>query len=473
MKKNKITIKYFIIIFILIIGILPMINFYQHVVKYDFNKLFNTDEIQKEINYIFYTYANISLEPHHTIIGKDGFLFLGNAHGNGLHKSQGIFRPQYKDINKFTSGLKEIQNWYEVNDIKFAFILAPSKWSIYKKKLPLWMDYDGMTITDDILKQSYIKNIKILDLRKKLNIEKKKTQVFFRTVSHWNRYGAHFAFDETINYINKLYALNLHKPIYELKDSFIGSGDLTKFLKIKSKLPKHFENAYKFRFNESINQNVCLGKINKVTSDLEKCRNVTNPILRINKKPQYVLNKEAENKKTLLLICDSFCQANSELYNLTFDKIYKIHWSEINGSKLALFIRKIKPDFVIYQVVEREFYNNTYVKKLPSLNLLEKDLIFKSGISKVVVKNNTLSLSGWALYYSRIDSVELHVNDTIYIDKQLHKRPDVLANYKKYYSLNTGFKFEAIVLPNNLDHVKLIFKSEGETIRERIVNIKK
>lgn len=55
---------------------------------------------------------------------------------------------------------------------------------------------------------------------------------------------------------------------------------------------------------------------------------------------------------------------NSQLYNATFKTIWKWHFNQLNGNKLSNFVNKYKPDFVIYQIAERDLYNQNIIKSL-------------------------------------------------------------------------------------------------------------
>ena len=103
----------------------------------------------------------------------------------------------------------------------------------------------------------------------------------------------------------------------------------------------------------------------KKTFILDKCKIVNNPTIKPNKKPSYIINAEADNNETLLLLGDSYMGANSKLYNSTFSKVFRWHDGGLNGKPLSDFILKNKPSIVIYQLVERRLYNNGIVKKLP------------------------------------------------------------------------------------------------------------
>ena len=438
MKNQKRLIKYFIIISILIIGTLPMINLSQYTLKDDFKKLFNTDKIEKYVNYTFYKMFNKSLEQDSVIIGKDGFLFLGNKYGEILHIAQGIYPYNKKDIDNWTNQLKNVQNWYKKRGIKFVVVIAPNKHSIYKDKLPNWVDVSKLTMTDDIFNYSRNKNINILDIRDTI-IKQKVPQLYFSTDTHWNNKGASIAYTETIKYTNKIYDTNYKIPNYSLSISKRAGGDLAGFLKINSLLPDNYETDYPFVFQAE--SNVCHGIINK-EHKLEKCINKRNLYMGINEKDQYMTNSSSMNSDKLLLLCDSFGTANSKLYNETFKTIWKFHYSHISGNELSDFVLKNKPDIVIYQVIERDLYNSSIVKKLSDNKILKSSIhtiehnnngnkIFDISNSKY--KNNRFTIRKKELITTNGDPI-------IILNKLKSKSKLVRINYNLDSSIKTIFQ---------------------------------
>lgn len=446
MKKTYVKlIKYFIIISIIIISILPIYNFYDYAKKYDYSKLFNTDTIEEYINYTVYKLFNRSLVQDSVITGKDDFLFLGNKYKNVLHKTNGIYRPSDKEIDEWTNKLRDLQSWYEDRGIKFVLVIAPNKHTIYREKLPNWMKYSGKTITDDIVKHTNKKNINVLDLRQILINNKKDKTLYMKTDTHWNNVGASIGYDATIAYINNTYRINLAKPTYIIKNKYRDAGDLANFLKIKTLLADDYENVYTFDFG--YDYYVCNGKINRDNNALEKCENVINPYMYINSKPQYMINNNSLNKQKLLWLCDSYAGgdggkvANSQLYNATFQIIWKWHFGQINGSRLSDFINKYKPDFVIYQIVERDLYKQYILKKLPKISVIDsgvpleqKDLIFN--INNPIYeyyKNDRFTIKDKELSVSHKDPI-------IILNKLSSKSKLVTLNYKINSIQNTNFQ---------------------------------
>lgn len=357
----KQSVKYFLIIVISLTVLLPIINISMGVVEnnisFDINKkkLFSTDKSESLINYVVYKVFNKSLVRNSVIAGKDNFLFLGNGFNNVLNKTNGLDRPSKNEIDKWTDKLQCLQQEYENKGIKFIIVIAPNKESIYKDKLPNWMNYNGKTITDDIVESALNKNINMLDLRSLLEKEKYSNNelLYFKTDTHWNIKGASLGFESTIDFINDIYKVNIEKLHYTLQPSFRGGGDLTRFLKIQDLLSSTYDNDFSLIFEKNIE--VCKGNINKESGSLEECTNISNPILDINGQPQYIINKLNPGYK-LLFLGDSFGVASSQLYNASFNTIWKWHYGAINGEMLSKFIDDNKPDIVIYQIIERALY---------------------------------------------------------------------------------------------------------------------
>lgn len=434
MKNKKTVIKYFIIMSIIIIGILPIINFYQYAIKYDFKKLFNTDKVEMYINYAFYKILNKSLEYNKVITGKDDFLFLGNNSAQVLHKTQGIYVYNEKDINNWTKKLKNIQTWYEERGIKFIIVIAPNKHTVYKEKLPRWVEYKEKTITDDILKYSHKNNINILDLRDFLISKKSdKKLLYYKYGTHWNYYGASLGYEKTIEYLNNLYDINIEKLKYNIVDNIQGyDRGLIRYLKLKKSLFNVSENDYTFNLNNKL----CHGNINQNSFKLNECKIINNPIIFPNNEPSYIINKNANNDQTLLLLADSFSGANSQLYNSTFSKIFRWHIKKINGKNLANFTLKQKPNIVIYQIVERGLYNNYIVKKFPNIRIVNYtnsgNKIFDINKNKYDKKNK--------LTISEKEFITRHSDPIIILNKLKTKSKLVRINYNLDSSVKTQFQ---------------------------------
>ncbi|MBE3606440.1 hypothetical protein CCAL13119_05625 [Campylobacter sp. RM13119] len=333
--KNKAYIKYFIIFSIVLIGLLPTYNFYLYAKNYDYKKLFNTDSIEKYVNYGVYILLDRSMNQEQVITGKDGFLFLGNQYNNILHKTNGVYRPTNEEINSWTNKLKDLQKWYEDRGIKFIIVIAPNKHSIYKEKLPNWMQYDGKTITDDIVEYANLKNINILDLRSVLISQKNENYLLYtKHETHWNNIGAGIAYSQTIDFLNKKYNIKLNKIKFTTTEYSRNKSPLGNFMKIGD-LIKVEDDTY--RYSDINMSNILVKDIQKDTLKImnNSVKNIVNTNVYTNDQAKAIFNARSKNNAQLLFLCDSFSATgdfiigNSILYNETFSKTYKFHYNHI------------------------------------------------------------------------------------------------------------------------------------------------
>lgn len=257
--KEKNYVKYFIILSLIFIASLPSYNIYQYFKNFDFKKTFNLDNVEKYINYSVYKIFNKSLEQDKVISGKNKFLFLGNNYENVLHKTNGIFKANQEDLEKYAKQLQDLQNWYKKQNIKLIIALAPNKHSVYKENLPNWMQTNEKTLTDNIVEFLQEKNIEILDLRSFLEAEKKQDLLYYKSDTHWNELGASLAYKKLIAFLNKSQNLNITIPDFSLQKVSRAGGDLSNFLKINTLLRKNYERKYNFNFKE--NFEICKGQI--------------------------------------------------------------------------------------------------------------------------------------------------------------------------------------------------------------------
>jgi len=326
-------------------------------------ELFTTDHIESNINYLAYKVLNISMIKMKTIVGKDGFLFLGNFYESGIDKAQGKYKYNPKELSIWADNLKNIEEWYRARGIEFLLVVAPNKSSIYPDKLPSSIVYKkGQTITDDIVRLAKDKNITLLDIRDILRDHRDDGRLYFKTDTHWNNLGSSIGYQTTIKFLNKKYNKEYKIPRYTMTKVKEGSGDLANFLKIKDILPKDFEINYLFSFKD--NMQICHGYIDPTNFELKACSPTANRVVNIYAQDQYIINKNALNDSKLLLIADSFSTANSMPYNATFATIWKLHQSRLYGKQLASFVEKNQPDIVIYQIVERDLYTQKIIEPL-------------------------------------------------------------------------------------------------------------
>lgn len=352
----------FLITAFVAIAFLPVVNYLKNQDMTATEDWFNTDFVESYVNFAAYKIFNKSTDPMDVIVGKNGFMFLGNKHNKLLYKTIDEYPYSAQQIENWTSNLYQLQQWYEAEGIQFITVIAPNKHSIYPEMLPRWLVPAQINLTDILVQSAKNQSINLLDLRPLLLDSKVQNHelLYWKSDSHWNELGASIGFQATINSVNDIYFNELLVPNYQFEAKPVGAiGGHARFLKIRDLLPNNFETNISTLIEQE--NNVCVGQINEASYVLNPCEMKTRPYLDIHQGPQYSINQQALNQKKVLLLCDSFVMQNSNLYNKTFATIWKHKYNDLKGEKLKAFINKHKPDIVIYQVVERSLFNNSYI----------------------------------------------------------------------------------------------------------------
>ena len=276
----------------------------------------------------------ISPRPEMVLFGKDGFLFynaINDAIYNSYTKRNTVDeRLLENSLNKQFKIKKDLAS----KNIDYIIGFWPNKHTIYPEHLPWNMELQvlkGSNLSDQIVTYFQQNGLKIVDVRKRLLVEKQNQQLFFKFDTHWNSYGAYFAYQEFCIQTTK--ELNLSP--FTLEDfnidySKVSKGDLTNMLGIK-KMEGYSDKSPNFVF-----RNLKEGYIKLDTKGFPQRTVITE-------------NKNIDNNETVIVFRDSFSTYILPFLSLHYRKVVYI-WSSQVDYKL---IEKVKPDVVMKLSVER------------------------------------------------------------------------------------------------------------------------
>jgi hypothetical protein len=139
----------------------------------------------------------LGISSDDVVIGRDRWLF---------YTGDGVF-TDFLGQARFTKG--ELQTWKErlerrdawlgAQDIKYVFMVAPNKSSIYPEKLPGYLSANGQKTRLDQLVE-YLTDtgspVEILDLRRPLIAAKPQGNVYYPQDTHWNGRGRYMGYLE-------------------------------------------------------------------------------------------------------------------------------------------------------------------------------------------------------------------------------------------------------------------------------------
>ncbi|WP_307355508.1 DHHW family protein [Hathewaya limosa] len=292
-------------------------------------------------NILIYMNAKINKELFNVssvekvLIGKDNWLYYAKEDGKDLTR-------QYRGIDKFTkqelfrikTNLENRKNWLAKKGMPFILVIAPNKESIYPQY------YDNVkyrkvsckTRLDQLLEYlNEHSNIDILDLRKTLISKTNETNLYWKTDTHWNEYGAYYGYKEIMDEVSK--KIKVEKPIGLDKFNIINKykvpsgGDLANMLS----LPDQYGEKEIKLSPKTIRTSIQLPRENY---------GIVNGKVMIN--PKKHLHK-------MIMLGDSFTDSLIPFMSEHFsESIYEKSYSF--NSEL---IKYVKPDIVIQEVVER------------------------------------------------------------------------------------------------------------------------
>jgi len=168
-------------------------------------------------------------EFNDVLFGNNGWLFyLGERE---MDDSRGITHYDEETLAAWTASLERKRQWLAAKGIRYIFVIAPNKATIYGENLPPYFTkLHDRTGLDELV--DYVRihsSVEVLDLRHALLMAKKQERIYKKTDTHWNEYGAFIAHQEIMKTISRWFPA---KPLDTLSDYFIekraeNGGDLS------------------------------------------------------------------------------------------------------------------------------------------------------------------------------------------------------------------------------------------------------
>jgi alginate O-acetyltransferase complex protein AlgJ len=174
------------------------------------------------------------------LIGKDNWLFYAGNGAIDCHLGTRLLTE--KQLSNWQSLLQKRQQWLAQRGIKYLFVVAPNKESIYPDYLPDWAHKPGArTELDQLIDRLRTSTqVEVVDLRPALLEARQGRRVYLTTDTHWNQVGAFAAYREIIRNLGKqlpdLEPLPLEKFDNALSQK--PGGDLAKMLAQEQAFPE-------------------------------------------------------------------------------------------------------------------------------------------------------------------------------------------------------------------------------------------
>lgn len=266
-------------------------------------------------------------------VGKSGWFFFGGDQSN--EDVLGKVVLQDADLKQWVGVIQAKKDWFDRQNIRYVFVLAPNKQSVYPEYLPDWMRRHAVSARRiDRLVEVLRKHtdVEIIDLRDALLREKDREPVFFRTDSHWNWQGAYAAYRQVID---------------RLKDWFPDMEPLPK--------SRMTEIVRDFRHGDlRMGLDGVIWEKERVWLPAEPCSQLNGTAF-----DRYLYEKRCETGRTRAIVLrDSYMDFVEPYLSEHFGDVVYIwkRWAEDSGTEHRLYkewIEKIHPNLVIEERAER------------------------------------------------------------------------------------------------------------------------
>jgi hypothetical protein len=176
------------------------------------------------------------------VVGKGGWLFMGNVNPyfDEIDYYRNLRPFSFAELRRWQVLLEERRDWLRRRGIRYLFVVAPNKSTIYPEFMPDWVRqaHRQSRLDQLIAHMEKYSSLRVVDLRPALRAAKRVRPAYFKSDSHWNEWGGYAAYGEIMRQLQRHWPLARQRPLaeFQVRCRDFASGDLALMLS----LPNHF-----------------------------------------------------------------------------------------------------------------------------------------------------------------------------------------------------------------------------------------
>jgi len=291
-----------------------------------------------------YSHLNVAIgvsnNPYYVVLGKNGWMFLGNVHAAKIDQYRRIVDYDADWVKTDVARISALKTYLSDQNIDFLFAVPPNKENVYPEYMPAWMTIDGKDKYAEVFKAQGGADL-LFDLYPDIAAAKDEYGdiLYPKTDAHWTALGAYFGYASLLDKLNTEYGTDYtpvsmgsytveHFDDYELTKALGFAGTYNDYKTTVSFEPKSAAKAI-FLTDDTTWQGL-----------------------------QYYRNDNALNEARILVLGDSFSGQLSPYFESTFSDYYFIHYinafgNSESGMSLDDVIEMTQPDVIILEIIER------------------------------------------------------------------------------------------------------------------------
>jgi hypothetical protein len=292
----------------------------------------------------------ISLAPRRAVVGKAGWLFLGDQYAQGLSAKRRSAGPaDAATAQRIALAEGAWQRWLLARGVRsFRVLVCADKDSIYPEFLPDWARAAADPPIGALL-QAADPHI-VVDTRPALRLAHDRAGVplYFRTDSHWNALGAWVAYGALAR------AAGADDPTLAwLGPADVGAaravdgpaGDLARLLRLQAWRDTGVD--------VTVDAARSLGRAQGEADGGRALPAGALALVEAPRRPLRIASPHALNARRLLWLRDSFGTALLPFLAATYDDVVEVDRAATSPAQFAALVERLKPDAVLVSVVER------------------------------------------------------------------------------------------------------------------------
>jgi hypothetical protein len=292
------------------------------------------------------------------ILGRNGWLYFdGCGDGAMIEFTCGLKGFSSQELRNWQILMEKRRDWLAQRHIKYLFVIAPDKESIYPEFLPKWMIRTGSFNKQDQF-FAYMKThstVEVVDLRPALLKAKQIAADYLANDTHWNLYGAFVGCEGVASALSKqipgLKPLGLEA--FEWKIGRAHYGDLAFMLgEVNERIEPNFVECNPRPSLPPLYLNVRTPSLAKRWDGGDK------RLSKWDSQVEMVVSECGGQTGKAIVFHDSFGERWFKFLCYHFQEVLFVDKYVWDGA----FIEREKPDVVIDEMVERTF--NTYAPEI-------------------------------------------------------------------------------------------------------------
>ncbi|MBT1727767.1 alginate O-acetyltransferase AlgX-related protein [Enterobacter quasimori] len=313
----------------------------------DFTSFYKMDFAIPALSYTLYK-MGISLYPNDTVVGKDGWLFLGDKYNKTLSENRNLKPLSESDIKKMISARHAWDAYVKsYGGIGYVLTMAPDKHSVYSEEAPGWVVESGGSKNIRYLLDHSRNDKTFINLGENFSSLKNDSDIiYYKTDSHWNQNGAWHAYKNLASVLGKVIpeVKWLSNDDITFNKTPRPGGDLSNFLRLQYTI-SDVQYLYNVKPEHAAPKD---GKDRNELAYLYKSSSL--------KANDLYYNKNALNDMKVLWLIDSFGGGMKQYMHATFSTINEQHYLTLmaDKKKFKKVIDDFHPDIVIVTAVERQ-----------------------------------------------------------------------------------------------------------------------